>query len=46
MKRILALILFVVLLSTSVFTFASCNKKTGNDYEINYDIDQIGRAHV
>lgn len=39
MKRILALILFVVLLSTSVFTFASCNKKTGNDYEINYDID-------
>ena len=42
MKRILALILFVVLLSTSMFTLASCKKpdggSTGGD-EINYDID-------
>lgn len=42
MKRILALILFVVLLSTSMFTLASCKKpdggSTGGD-EINYEID-------
>ena len=42
MKRILALILFVVLLSTSMFTLASCKKpgggSTGGD-DINYDID-------
>ena len=42
MKRILALILFVVLLSTSMFTLASCKKPDGGNTagdEINYDID-------
>ena len=42
MKRILALILFVALLSTSMFTLASCKKPDGGNTagdEINYDID-------
>ena len=42
MKRILALILFVVLLSTSMFTLASCKKPDGGSNggdEINYEID-------
>lgn len=47
MKRILALILFVAILCTSVFGLASCNKKGGKtDDGINYEIDLANKPNL
>ncbi len=48
MKKLLSLILCVVMLGTSIFAFTACggNENTGNDDEINYDIDLSAKPQL